>query len=173
VRGGGNRLSDSMKVLRGTSRADRLPAVDVPVPAIRARCPRWLSPLAKRCWRFLFSRLVAAARLRESDLPALALCCEHYALAVAAAESLHRDFILIPDLVHGGVKSSPALRALRESSEAYRAYAASFGLTPADRQRLAPLAPAATQDDLMRFLASRPVGPGKDKGDDDDGNTGA
>jgi len=136
----------------------------VPVPAIRARCPRWLSPLAKKCWRFLFTRLVAVGRLRETDLPAMALACEAYGMAMMAAASLHEDGVLLKDGVHGGRKVNPSWRIFREASEAFRSYSQSFGLTPADRQRLTPLQPVE-QGDFEKFLAARLVGTGKEGND--------
>jgi len=168
MRGGHNRLPIEIRALRGTVRKDRAQTGDLGQVVLKARCPRWLSPDAKRVWRYLAPRLTAAGVLRETDLPALALMCAHYGAALAAAEALGRDGLLIPDSAHGGaLRKHPAAQLLRDASDAFRRFACTFGLTPLDRERLARPEPEP-EDPMAKFLATlRTASHGPEGGDDD------
>ena len=165
--GGQNRLPEALRRLRGTARRDR-GAIPATGGLVRARCPGWLSPDAKKVWRYLAPRLGGV--LRETDLPALALMCAHYSAALAAARALERDGLLVKDPEHAGVlRKHPAAQLLRDASAAFRSYASTFGLTPLDRARLAQPEPEP-KDPMAEFLAKlRPVSrPPEEEGDDDD-----
>ena len=168
MRGGHNRLPIEIRALRGTVRKDRAQTGDLGQVVLKARCPSWLSPDAKKVWRYLAPRLTAAGVLRETDLPALALMCAHFGVALEAAKALGRDGLLIPDSAHGGaLRKHPAAQLLRDASASFQGYAGTFGLTPLDRARLARPEPEP-KDGLAEFLAARPViRPMEEEGDDD------
>ena len=157
MQGGHNRLPAKIKELRGTLRPDRDRPGEPSVP-IKARCPRWLSADGKRVWRYLVPRLVAVGVLHEGDLPALAAMCAHYGTMLEAARVLERDGLLIEDKAHGTWRKNPAAQILRESSAAFRSYAAAFGLTPLDRERLMPVQPEK-KTDIEEFLEGKPSNP--------------
>ena len=165
--GGQNKLPEAVRRLRGTARRDR-GAIPATSGLVRARCPRWLSPDAKKAWRYLAPRLGGV--LRETDLPALALLCAHFGVALAAAEALGRDGPLVKDPERSGVlRKNPAAQLLRDAGDAFVTLATRFGLTPQDRARLVQPEPEP-KDGLAEFLAMpRPVSRQMEEEDDDDG----
>ncbi len=172
MKGGNNRLPTVVKQLRGTARVDRAAAGEPRPPVLRRPCPSWLPPEGKRLWRYLAPRLAGLGVLSEVDLPAFELMCVHYATAREAALQIGKDGVMVPDPAHraedGSVpmRKHPALQVLRDSSTAFRGYAATFGLTPVDRGRLS-VPEEEPMDDFSRFLAGVvAIGQGVSVGDD-------
>lgn len=155
-RGGHNRKPTVLKLLSGAARPDRIK--NEPRPrSLAPPCPRWLPPAAKRAWRDLAPRLERLGVLTEVDGPAFAMMVTHYALAAEAAKVLREEGLLVSDPEHKAADGSvpkrkhPALQILRDHSAAFRAYAAAFGLTPADRGRISVPAPDEP-DEYEEFL---------------------
>jgi len=152
MKGGHNRLPTAIKALRGSLRADRVTNEPQPAP-LRARCPSWLPPRAKKAWRYLAPRLIEQGVLRETDFVAFVMMLLHLDLALQAAEVLARQGILVADPDHlGALRKHPAAQVFRDNSAAFGTWAARFGLTPADRGRVAVVAQEEEPDPLRLFL---------------------
>lgn len=122
---------------------------DPPKPA-RARArrlrwspPAWLSAPAKTSFRRLLLDIERErpGALEASDVPAIALMAEAYAIAQAAAKAMrgpgNAPAILDIDAVHGGhQRKTPAWQVHNQASARYVALAREFGLTLASRTRL-------------------------------------
>ena len=154
--GGRSRVPERLKRLKGTMRPDRARAGS-PSKVIKARCPRGLSPAARRIWRALVPDMAARGVLVPSDLAAAMLLCTHLALALEAAQVVQAQGVLVPDPDHPGaegtvpMRKNPALTVLAQQSDLYRRYCSLFGLTPLDRERLAVPEPEPV-DELTEFL---------------------
>ncbi|MGE5553308.1 MAG: phage terminase small subunit P27 family [Betaproteobacteria bacterium] len=120
-----------------------------PVPP---KCPSWLPPAGKRKWKELAPKLDKLGLLTEVDGEAFAMLCLHWANGIEAAKILRRDGLLVTRK-RGGVVKNPANQILRENSAAFRAYAALFGLSPADRGRIH--VPEGADDDDEFFGAAQ------------------
>lgn len=104
--------------------------------------PEWLSKPAKDVWRQLVPAMEDAwpGMLSPVDIPALALACEHYAVAIEAAKAMRvKGNGNVPepidtDAAHDGRRRKhPATMVFRESTNAFLRLAQEFGLTASAR----------------------------------------
>jgi len=72
--------------------------------------------------------------LTDVDVAAFELMSAHYATAWNAARRIEREGLTL--VVDGATHKHPLLQVFRDNSNAFRAYAAEFGMTPSARTRL-------------------------------------
>lgn len=114
-------------------------------------------------WRRLADDLIDLGIMTDVDVPAFVLMAEHYGIARNAATEIAEQGMTTQD-EHGMQRKHPLLQVFRDSSAAFRSYAAEFGMTPSSRSRL-NVTPTAEQlslaDELFGLLD-------EDGGDEDD-----
>lgn len=72
--------------------------------------------------------------LTDVDMAAFELMSTHYAVAWRAAERLEREGLTQTSVL--GISKHPLLQVFRDNSNAFRAYAVEFGMTPSARSRI-------------------------------------
>ena len=72
--------------------------------------------------------------LTDVDVAAFELMGAHYAMAWNAARRIQREGLTRD--VEGAMHKHPLLQVFRDNSNAFRAYAAEFGMTPSSRTRI-------------------------------------
>lgn len=139
--------------LRGSWRAGTR-SDEVHPPAEMPKCPAWLDRLGRAKWRELAPELHALGLLTVIDGDALAGYCSCYAEAVAASKIIAKEGLTTP--TEHGVKAHPTVAILRNARAQMRAFAALFGLNPADRSRVKPgPTPTEGQTDPFEELLGR------------------
>lgn len=129
----------ALKRLRGETRPSRIRGAE-PSPSLGAECPRWLTSGAKRIWGELAPVLTEARVLTCADAVALANLCE-----------LQAEFL----------RQAKRRQISGKLASEIRQYLGRFGLTPADRARVAA-APADEEDPFAEFAGLKVVGGGKE-----------
>lgn len=115
------------------------------------KCPAWLDAEAKRKWRQLARELSALGLLTAIDGDTLAAYCQAWAEFKLATETLAKEGRTFRT-VSGYLAPHPAVAQQRSAWQAVRAFAALFGLDPADRSRINAPALSHPQDDLNQLL---------------------
>ncbi len=139
-RRGPPRKPTHLKVLAGNPGKRPLNPFE-PKPEMEApTCPRWLSPEARRVWRYSVPLLKRMRVLALVDRDALVAYCVTYARWQKTEKFLveHGEVYPIKDAV-GRVLSMaqfPQVAIARNLLQAVRAYQLEFGLTPSARSRL-------------------------------------
>lgn len=149
-------IPTSLKVLQGTARPEDLRRNEPkPKPVAPDKPPTWLPREAKKKWKELAPELERIGLLTAVDGPAFAMLLLHWALAVDAAKTLKKEGITTVD-ERGLPRKHPLLQVLRDNSQAFKQYAAEFGLTPSARARL-DMAKDEEIDDFTEFLLNNPA----------------
>lgn len=143
--------ADKLKVIEGNRGHQRKR------PALEFRCqtpvaPASLPKSAKPYWDDLIPRLVDEIPLLGIDNSALADLCVCVARLDRAERDIERRGLLVRGAKGNRVKN-PALQVAREYRMSVQRWFATFGLTPADRQRLGPQKPKKAVDKLKESLA--------------------
>lgn len=119
---------------------------------VAPKCPSWLSPIAKRQWRFLAPELEALGLLTTLDGGALAGLCDAFAQFREATEFLFR---------HGPVyrrgellKTTTQVHVARAAFATYLKLAGEFGLALFART---PISTAPADDDDEDDILDRPL----------------
>jgi P27 family predicted phage terminase small subunit len=101
----------------------------------KPKCPTWLDAEAKSKWRQLVRDLSELGLLTAVDGDTLAAYCTAWSELRTATETLQREGRTF--VTENGYKvPHPAVAQQRSAWQAVRAFAALFGLDPADRSRL-------------------------------------
>ena len=134
-----------LKVLEGNPGKRRLPATEPqPSTGVSSR-PSWLLPEAKREWMRIVPELERLGLLTRVDRAALAAYCQCWARYVEAeADISENGLTFITDKGYEGPR--PAVGMAVKMLEKMSLYAGKFGLSPADRVKLAT--PESKEDDL-------------------------
>ncbi len=147
-------LPSNVVALRGNPGKRKRPEEPRPDPLVELEPPKWLelSSEAEKVWRYLAPRCSKMGTLTEADLVAFAELCEEWSMARAARRAMRkgRGYSLITkDRTHGGEpRRHPGSMLARQHGDAFRQWAARFGLTPSDRVGLpAPDAGDGDEDD--------------------------
>jgi len=98
-------------------------------------CPPELSPVARQEWERIVAELIAKGVLSRFDRGALALYCTAYALAMEAAELVHKNGPIITS-PNGYPHQSPYLSHFNQQVATMMRIATEFGFTPASRSRI-------------------------------------
>lgn len=153
------RIPPAVKEITGTTRADRLPPpIQKPARATLAP-PATLSPGAHEAWASVAPMLARMGTVTEADAWALEALCETwadlkslrailagygaptYAVVTREGNTVHRPY--------------PEVAMAADTERRLSAWLARFGLTPADRSRVAPGEPEA-EEDPWDILAAGP-----------------
>jgi P27 family predicted phage terminase small subunit len=129
-----------LKLVTGTDRPDRRPAIEPKPRRARPGAPAHLSASAKAGWRAFSVILDRMGVLTEADGPALEGLCEAYAdvrrarASLAAADGLYYETINKA----GGLmlRTRPEVAIISDADRRLAMWFAKFGLTPADRSRV-------------------------------------
>jgi P27 family predicted phage terminase small subunit len=98
-------------------------------------CPAELGPAARKEWERIVSELIAKGVLSRFDRGPLAAYCTAYALAMEAAEMVHKHGAMIKS-PNGFPMQSPYLSHLNQQVATMMKIATEFGFTPASRSRI-------------------------------------
>src|SRR6266567_597970 len=98
-------------------------------------CPPELGPAARQEWERIVAELIAKGVLSRFDRGPLAAYCMAYALAMEAAEMVHKHGAMVKS-PNGFPIQSPYLSHLNKQVEIMMRIASDFGFTPASRSRI-------------------------------------
>jgi P27 family predicted phage terminase small subunit len=135
----------ALKLLRGTTRKDRLNPHEPEAPKGPVEAPESLTPPARAVWEKIAPICIAMGTLTQADVTAFARFCELQATAQEASSHKSRpgfSLFLYTTMVdsagneHQQVKIHPAIRLEGETAVKLRPYYDYFGLTPSGRARL-------------------------------------
>ena len=104
-----------------------------PVPILE--CPPELGPAARQEWERIVAELIAKGVLSRFDRGPLAAYCTAFALAMEAAEMVHKHGAMIKS-PNGFPMQSPYLSHLNQQVATMMRIATEFGFTPASRSRI-------------------------------------
>ena len=144
---------EAIKQLSGNPGKRKSDIPETPQPAeASARAPRGLSGEARKFWHGIATELIELGVLRTVDVPAFVLMAEHYSLArKASGQLLELDTLTTVDK-NEAERKHPLLQVFKDNAQAYRLFAAEFGLTPSSRSRLHIVAGTAEQLSLAEEL---------------------
>ena len=121
-------------------------------------CPRHVKGEARKEWRRITGLLNDCQMIAEVDRGALAMLCTAWGRYVSAEEMIERaneqapgSYGLFVKSPNGMAIQSPWLSVSNRAMEMYRTWCAEFGITPAQRVRVAP---QTTQQMLPGFQSS-------------------
>src|SRR5690242_16571550 len=98
-------------------------------------CPPELGPAAREEWHRIVAELIAKGVLSRFDRGPLAAYCTAFALAMEAAEMVHKHGAMIKS-PNGFPMQSPYLSHLNQQVATMIKIASEFGFTPASRSRI-------------------------------------
>lgn len=122
-----------LHVLAGTYRQDR--HGNRGLPATIPPCPQGMSPTARKQWRSLARTLARAGLISHVDGLSLRLLAESIDIYLTASSKVTAQTMVVKT-VNGNVIQNPFLAIRNRAWEQIVKLAASFGLTPADRNGL-------------------------------------
>lgn len=139
-----------LKILRGNP-GKRPVRTGQPRPAPgKPKCPPWLSQRAKKKWRELARTLEPLGLLTVIDGDTLAAYCVAWVELQDATETLEREGRTVKASTSGYLMPHPAVAMQRSALQAVRAFAALFGLDPADRSKISVTPPAGPSGIVVR-----------------------
>lgn len=157
----GRRKSGKLKALAGTARksrskgpAPRVEAIELPPP------PRHLDAFERTAWRRL-AELVDPLRIcAPSDVLAVEQAAISLGMVYRARNELqrkHKGATTYEVITESGtvVRALPQIETTAKFTKIFAAWIAKFGLSPADRERVASIADESADDPLNEFA----VGP--------------
>jgi len=116
--------------------------------------PAWLSPEAKRAWRYLEPRLLKLGLLTELDRMNFAILCQSWADYVEAVKDLRQfGWSFTTDKGYEGPRAS--VGKMHKAEERISQLGAKFGLSPSDRARISIPEPK-TEDPFESYLKGKP-----------------
>lgn len=115
------------------------------------KCPTWMDAEAKVKWKALTPELERLGLMTIVDGDALAVYCQACADFTWATKELRKKGKVIRVGRQGYLQPHPAVAMKLQAANTIRAFAALFGLDPADRSRL-KLPDAPTEDPMEAFL---------------------
>lgn len=105
-----------------------------PKPKSSVKKPRGMGKGAKKFWSQHAPEMERLQVLTGIDSAAFQLMAEHYAIAVQAAQELHKGGLTVKG--KDGVKKNPLAQVFKDNALAFKAFATEFGMTPSSRTRL-------------------------------------
>jgi|WetSurMetagenome_2_1015567.scaffolds.fasta_scaffold636550_2 P27 family predicted phage terminase small subunit len=128
-------IPTSLKIVRGTARGKDKHRHEPTPRVISLRCPKDLPEEAQRIFRRLSKVLIPLGLLTVADHETFELMCLHGGLARRAAIEMAKEGLTVKD-ERNLDRKSPLNQMLKEHSDAYRRYAALFGLSPSARSEI-------------------------------------
>jgi P27 family predicted phage terminase small subunit len=144
-----------LKKLRGTDRADRSLGdreAQFPIPKSMPEPPSMLNELGQAAWNHYGRLLLDAGLLTAGDMMALEMLCAAYGRWLEAElDVLETGTVLVSENT-GGRYQNPSLHVANKAWEQIRKMLSEFGLTPAERTRVAAIGRDSGQDELVSLL---------------------
>ncbi len=129
-------IPTQLKIIKGTDQPCRMQK-DEPKPATNnIKMPPGLSKDAKKHWRIISKRLIAAKILTEIDTDALAMYCESWAVWWDATKKVNEHGSVVEGQ-NGYAVQSPYFLIANKAHNQMRQMATEFGMTPSSRTRVA------------------------------------
>ncbi len=150
ARRGPKPMPTSLKLLRGTKRADRLNLNEPRVRAAIPPCPEHLGSEARKEWRRTARELARLGLLTKIDRTALALYCQAWGRWVEAEEALRKYGTMVKSPT-GFPMQSPYLAVANKAMEQMRQLLVEFGMSPSSRSRV-HAEPSAEEEDPLEQL---------------------
>jgi P27 family predicted phage terminase small subunit len=125
---------DLEEITAGQQQIPQAAAEDMKVTPI-LECPPELGPAARQEWQRIVAELIAKGVLSRFDRLPLAAYCTACALAMEAAEMVHKHGAMIKS-PNGFPMQSPYLSHLNQQVATMMKIASEFGFTPASRSRI-------------------------------------
>lgn len=143
-----------LKKQRGTDRPDR--GVDneaqFPIPSRMYSPPENLNEWGEKAWRYYGKLLLDAGLFTDADRMAMELLCQSYGRWIEAERNVAlTGTVLTSD--RGNFYTNPYLHVANKAWDQIKRMLAEFGLTPAERTRVAALA-GDKEEDLATLLFS-------------------
>ncbi len=126
-----------LKLLEGNPGGRRLPTNEPKPPPSRPRAPDGMSDRSRKVWNYLTPRLDDVGLLTQIDRYTLRAGCDVVAKYEEAIEMLDRTGLLIKGARSGEPVRNPLAIVHHQSWAEMVQFSAMFGLSPADRSRLA------------------------------------
>ena len=147
------KLSKEAKAARGTLRPCRerkgdpyFPNLDkMPTP------PADMATPGKELWKTLGPRLVESRVMTIVDIPAFEILCYSHARAVQLESGLTKDGKRTFTEAIADPKNAALFRAYKHEREVVRRFMGEFGVTPAARNRVAPVKTKAEDPDIAKM----------------------
>lgn len=149
-----------LKVLEGNPGKRPLPQNEpMPVP-VAPKPPAWLDPIAKKLWKHLAPQLEVLGLLTAVDGAAFEAACQNYAVWVKCEKYLKENGLTVEIKKTNGtgeeytsyVQQRPEVSIGNKALQAFKAFCAEFGLTPASRTRIDIKPPDAEEDPMEALL---------------------
>lgn len=140
-----------LKILEGNKGKRRLNDREPMPKRGRPVCPSWLDVAAKAKWRALVPELDRLGLLTIVDGDTLAAYCQSFAEFQAATKILKKEGRVFKTAT-GYMAPHPAISMQRSALQHIRAFAALFGLDPADRGRMSTPVKSDETDPFEEFL---------------------
>lgn len=141
-----------LKELRGTAK-DTDNEARFPVPNELPEPPEIFNEWAVSAWNHYGNLLLEAGLFTEGDQMALEMLCNAYGRWIEAELALAEEGTVLESEKTGGKYMNPTLHVANKAWDQIRKILAEFGLTPAERTRVAALG-AEKKDDLTTLLFS-------------------
>jgi P27 family predicted phage terminase small subunit len=136
-----------LKILRGNPGGRPINRNEPKPQPRRPSCPAWLSPEAKKAWRFLVRELEDMGVLAKIQGPVLVVLSEAIAHHQEACRIVDAAGVLIKGR-DGGLVKNPACQIARDTGAAIGRLGGEFGMTPSMLTRLS--LPTESDDELTR-----------------------
>ncbi len=137
-----------LKQERGTYRADRTVSNEAQFP-VNDRMPSppdTLNEYGQQVWRAYGKMLLDAGLLTKGDYIALELLCQAYGRWIEAEKQVAKHGTVLKSKTSGNLFQNPYLSVANRAWEQVKKMLAEFGLTPAERTRVAAMLQDEEQD---------------------------
>lgn len=128
-------LPSHLKLIRGTTRADRRNGAEPKLERARPPAPEHLSDRARAAWQQVSALLDRMGVLTQADALALELLCEAWADLLSAREELVRSGETYTTAT-GSVRAHPSVAIRNDASRRVQSLLAEFGMTPSSRSKV-------------------------------------
>ena len=141
-----------LKELRGTAKEENSEA-RFPIPHELPEPPEILDEWGMAAWNHYGNLLLDAGLFTEGDQIALEMLCNAYGRWIQAELDIAKERTVLVSDKTGGKYMNPTLHVANKAWDQIRKILAEFGLTPAERTRVAALG-SDKKDDLTALLFS-------------------
>ena len=149
-----NRKPISSKQLAGTIRADRdsiESEANLPIPLSLPNAPKHLNKWGKTAWKYYGNMLIDAGMLTNGDFMALEMLCHAYGRWVETEMKVEELGTVLQSSTTGGLYQNPYLGVANRAYDHLLKLMGSFGLNPAERNRVSSVG-ANNTNNIMNLL---------------------
>ena len=150
-------MPTKIKEMRGTVRSDRGVGdqeAQFPIPDNLPNPPTILKRYGRRAWWYYGSLLIEAGLFTSADKLALEMLCKAYERWIDSELEVLQSGTVLKSESTGGLYHNPHLNIANKAFEQIRSLLKEFGLTPAERTRVAAIGSNPKEDDLASLLFS-------------------